>query len=69
MQGSAHSPDWPVIDTVLLDLDGTRLDLGYDKEFWEEQLPRRVAESRGIQVEEAHRLMRPIFESTAGTLD
>lgn len=50
-------------------MDGTLLDLGYDKRFWEEHLPRRFAESRGIAVEEAHRLMRPIFETTAGTLD
>jgi putative hydrolase of the HAD superfamily len=69
VQGSAHPPDWSAIDTVLLDMDGTLLDLGYDKQFWEEQLPRRFAESRGVSLEEAHRLMRPIFESTAGTLD
>ncbi|HET8692461.1 MAG TPA: GMP/IMP nucleotidase [Steroidobacteraceae bacterium] len=69
MQGRARLPDWTAIDTVLLDMDGTLLDLGYDKRFWGEQLPRRVAESRGIAVEEAERLMRPIFEATAGTLD
>lgn len=69
MQGSAHLPDWSVIDTVLLDMDGTLLDLAYDKRFWEEHLPRRFAEIRGVGVEEAHRVMRPIFESTAGTLD
>jgi putative hydrolase of the HAD superfamily len=69
VQGSAHPPDWTCIDTVLLDMDGTLLDLGYDKRFWEWELPRRLAESRGITVEEAHRIMRPIFRSTAGTLD
>jgi HAD superfamily hydrolase (TIGR01509 family) len=62
-------PDWNSIDTVLLDMDGTLLDLGYDKRFWGGHLPRRFAESRGIPIEEAHRLMRPIFDSTAGTLD
>ena len=69
MQGSAHPPDWPAIDTVLLDMDGTLLDLGYDKHFWEEHLPRHFAVSRSISIKDAHSLMRPIFESTAGTLD
>ncbi len=69
MQGRAPFPDWSAIDTVLLDMDGTLLDLGYDKRFWEESLPRRVAECRGIELADAHRLMRPIFDSTAGTLD
>ena len=50
-------------------MDGTLLDLGYDKLFWEQMLPRRLAESRGVTIDEAHRLMRPIFESSAGTLD
>ena len=69
MQGSGRSPDWSEIDTVLLDMDGTLLDLGYDQQFWEESLPRRVAESRGVSIDEARRQMQPIFESTAGTLD
>jgi putative hydrolase of the HAD superfamily len=69
VQGSARPPDWQSIDTVLLDMDGTLLDLGFDNHFWGELLPRRFAESRGIPIEEAHRIMRPIFESTEGTLD
>ena len=69
MQGQSHSPDWKSIDTVLLDMDGTLLDLGFDMRFWEDFLPRRYAESRGVTLEEAHRLMRPIFENTKETLD
>jgi putative hydrolase of the HAD superfamily len=50
-------------------MGGTLLDLGYDKRLWEEHLPRRVAENRGIALEDVHRCMRPIFAATAGTLD
>ena len=31
--------DWNQIDTILLDLDGTLLDLNFDLEFWLEYIP------------------------------
>ena len=31
--------DWQKIDTILLDLDGTLLDLNFDLHFWLEYLP------------------------------
>lgn len=36
--------DWRGIDTVLLDMDGTLLDLHFDSHFWLEHLPRRYVE-------------------------
>ena len=39
--------DWHAIDTVLLDMDGTLLDLHYDNFFWTQHLPRRYAEIHG----------------------
>src|SRR5690606_14318313 len=39
---------WSAIDTVLLDMDGTLLDLHFDNHFWLEFLPRRYAELHGI---------------------
>lgn len=36
--------DWHAIDTVLLDMDGTLLDLHFDSHFWLEHLPRRYME-------------------------
>jgi putative hydrolase of the HAD superfamily len=36
--------DWRAIDTVLLDMDGTLLDLHFDSHFWLEHLPRRYTE-------------------------
>ena len=32
-------PDCGTIDTVLLDLDGTLLDLAFDNHFWRERVP------------------------------
>ena len=33
------SLDWNQIDTILLDLDGTILDLNFDLEFWLDYIP------------------------------
>ena len=61
--------DWNEITTVLLDMDGTLLDLHYDTHFWREHLPKRYAFSRGLDIETAKRLLAPIFEKHAGTLN
>ena len=50
--------DWDSIDTVLLDMDGTLLDLHYDNHFWLEYLPQRYADLKGISPEEALERMR-----------
>jgi len=69
VHGIANAPDWLSIDTVLLDMDGTLLDLGFDNRFWQELVPRHLAESRNLPVDEARRLMQPIHEATNGTLN
>lgn len=66
---NGHAPDWASIETVLLDMDGTVLDLGCDIRFWQDILPRCYAERQGITMGEAHRRMQPIHEATRGTLD
>ena len=45
--------DWNQIDTVLLDMDGTLLDLHFDNHFWLDYVPRRYAETRGLEPEVA----------------
>jgi HAD superfamily hydrolase (TIGR01509 family) len=45
----AVSIPWKAIDTVLLDMDGTLLDLHFDNYFWKEHLPRRYAEIKGLE--------------------
>ena len=60
--------DWSAIDTVLLDMDGTLLDLRFDNWFWLEVIPRRYAAMHGLEVEEARRRLAPKFREVRGTL-
>ncbi|MBN2978295.1 haloacid dehalogenase [Pseudomonas fluorescens] len=59
---------WHAIDTVLLDMDGTLLDLHYDNHFWMEHLPQRYAELHGISRTMAEMELLPLFERNAGQL-
>lgn len=61
--------DWSTIDTVLLDMDGTLLDLNFDNHFWQIHLPRRYAESRGQPLAAVREELMARFHSRAGTLD
>lgn len=61
--------DWTCVDTVLLDMDGTVLDLHFDDRFWQGHLPRRYAEHHGIDVREAERRLAPVFAENAGRLN
>ncbi|AZE81701.1 GMP/IMP nucleotidase YrfG [Pseudomonas orientalis] len=62
------SMPWHAIDTVLLDMDGTLLDLHYDNHFWMEHLPQRYAELHGVSLAMAHMELQPLFERNAGQL-
>lgn len=69
MQGSAHLPDWSAIDTVLLDMDGTLLDLRFDNYFWLEVLPERYAQRHELSLQAARAALAPRFVAKQGTLD
>lgn len=45
--------NWSEIDTVLLDMDGTLLDLHFDNYFWRQHLPHCYAQQHGVSVSEA----------------
>ena len=59
---------WSEIDTVLLDMDGTLLDLHFDNHFWLELLPRRYAELHGISPAMAELELAPLFNEHEGKL-
>lgn len=62
-------PNWPDIDTVLLDMDGTVLDLAFDNWFWQSLIPERYAALRGIDAEAARRELEPQFRHWEGKLE
>lgn len=67
-QTAAGIVDWERIDTVLVDMDGTLLDLAFDNFFWLEVIPEHYASVRGLSVEESRLELKPRFESVVGTL-
>ncbi len=60
---------WERIDTVLLDMDGTLLDLRFDNWFWQEHVPDVYARHHGLTAEEAHATLAPRFAAARGRLD
>lgn len=60
---------WNAIDTVLLDMDGTLLDLRFDTYFWTEHVPKRYAETYGMTVDEAKARLYPRMYELEGTMD
>ncbi|GMR03971.1 MAG: GMP/IMP nucleotidase [Gammaproteobacteria bacterium] len=60
---------WQNLETVLLDLDGTLLDLHYDNHFWLEHVPRRYAEKYGLSSETARDELMSRYKKVEGTLD
>ena len=50
-------------------MDGTLLDLHFDNHFWQELVPRRYAQDRGLDVLTAKKLLAPVFRRNEGTLN
>lgn len=65
---SGRPPDWTRVRWVLLDMDGTLLDLAFDNFIWRQAVPTRYAQARGIALEDARRELEPRFMAVAHTL-
>jgi len=60
--------NWNDIDTVMLDMDGTLLDLHFDNFFWLDHLPQRYAQIHNLDPATANRRLNEDIKSYEGTL-
>ena len=61
--------NWDHIDTVLLDMDGTLLDLHFDNYFWGTCVPQAYAEKNGISEQASAAQLEAKTAAKQGTLD
>lgn len=61
--------DWSVIDDVMLDMDGTLLDLHFDSHFWLEYVPQKYADENGMTYESAREELLGRYKEAEGTLE
>ena len=66
--GAEAKIDWSQIDTVLLDMDGTLLDLNFDLHFWMEYMPLVFANKHNLTHDEAKDKVYPILRAEEGKL-
>jgi putative hydrolase of the HAD superfamily len=63
------SINWNHIQNVLLDMDGTLLDLYFDDYFWREYVPLRFAEKHGMELPHAREEVFTRYRLARGSLD
>ncbi|MGB2707479.1 MAG: HAD family hydrolase, partial [Pseudoalteromonas nigrifaciens] len=60
--------NWSKIDTVLLDMDGTLLDLHYDSHFWLNVIPQQHALAKNISFEAAQADISKRYQAVSGKI-
>lgn len=61
--------NWNQIDTILLDMDGTLLDLRFDNYFWLEHIPQVYSSTFGIPYADAVLQLHSQFEQMRGSME
>lgn len=60
---------WATIQTVLLDMDGTLLDLHFDNTFFRKIVPQTLARQRHLSMAEATQFLQESYRAVEGTLE
>jgi 5'-nucleotidase len=60
--------DWSGVECVVLDMDGTLLDLNFDNRVWNDRLPRSYAAVSRLDYASAYRCIRQTLDAARGTL-
>ena len=60
---------WDRVETILLDMDGTLLDLYFDNHFWLEHVPVQYAHANNISEQQAQAELKQQYSAARGTLD
>jgi len=60
--------EWDALQAILLDMDGTLLDLAFDNDFWLRQVPQLYASKEGITLEAAQDVLFDLYHHHQGTL-
>ena len=61
--------DWNNIDTVLLDMDGTLLDLAFDSQFWLQDVPAALSLQHAIPLENARQIIHDEYLAVQHTMN
>lgn len=61
--------DWAKISTVLLDMDGTILDLHFDQHFWLQHLPEQLSQAQQISFDQAKQQLTEHYQKVSGTIE
>ncbi|MGP9436321.1 GMP/IMP nucleotidase [Ewingella sp. AOP8-B2-18] len=61
--------DWNNIDTLLLDMDGTLLDLAFDSQFWLQDVPQALSQQRSLSFEEARQYIHAEYLAVQHTMN
>lgn len=61
--------NWSDIHTVLLDMDGTLLDLHFDNHFWMEHTPKALAKKHDIPLQQAKEELKQQNDAVHGQLE